>query len=65
MFRDSIFPDATDSALGRLVTAEVILKSKAGLVAQQQRVSGLNIKEDFYVIDLEKLGALNGGNGHS
>jgi putative DNA primase/helicase len=65
VFRDSIFPDATDSALGRLVTAEVILKSKAGLVAQQQRVSGLNIKEYFYVIDSEKLGALNGGNGHS
>jgi hypothetical protein len=65
VFRDSIFPDATDSALGRLVTAEVILKSKAGLVAQQQRVPGLNIKEYFYVIDSEKLRALNGGNGHS
>ena len=65
VFRDSIFSDGTDSALGRLVTAEVILKLKAGLVAQQQRVPGVNIKEYFYVIDSERLRALNGGNGHS
>jgi hypothetical protein len=43
------------------VTAQVIQKSKAGLKAQQQRVPGLTIKEYFYVIDSEKLRALNGG----
>jgi hypothetical protein len=61
VFRDSIFPDAFDSAFRQLMTAEVIQKSKAGLVAQQQRVPGLNIKEYFYVIDSEKLRALNRG----
>ena len=60
VFRDSIFPHAFDSALRQLVTVDVIQTSKAGLVAQQHRVPGLNIKEDFYVIDSE-LQALNRG----
>ena len=60
VFRDSIFPHAFDSALRQLVTVDVIQTSKAGLVAQQHRVTGLNIKEYFYVIDSE-LHALNRG----
>jgi hypothetical protein len=60
ILRDSIFPDTVDSAL-QFVTAGVIDWSKGGLTARQQRVLGLNIKDYFYVIDLEKLPALYGG----
>ena len=65
VLRDSIFPDASDSALQHLVTAGVIEKSKRGLTARQQRVPGLKIKDYFYVIDPEKLSALNGGKDRS
>jgi hypothetical protein len=62
LLRDSIFPDASDSALRHLVTTGVIEKPKGGLTARQQRVSGLTIKHYFYVIDPEKLRVINGGN---
>ena len=54
VLRDSIFPDDTDIALGRLANAGVLLTSKA----EQQRVPGLKIKEYFYIFDSKKLNAL-------
>jgi putative DNA primase/helicase len=60
VFHDNVFPDVSDSALKQLVKAQVIEKSKGGLTARQERVPGLR-KDYFYVIDPEKLYALNDG----
>jgi len=66
VLQTSVFqPGAIQSAIGQLVKSGVAVPSNKGLVAQQQRVPGLNIKEYFYVIDLEKLRALARGNSHS
>jgi hypothetical protein len=51
-----VFPSGSfGSAVTELVKSSVIVLSSKGLVAQQQRVPGLNIKEYFCVVDSQKL----------
>jgi hypothetical protein len=60
VLRKSVFPTgAFESAVAKLVKSGVIVPSNKGLVARQQRVPGLNIKEYFYVVDSQKLHELN------
>ena len=51
---------AESHSWSQLEKSGVVTPSRTGLVAQQQRVPGLNIKEYFYVIDLERLRAIGG-----
>jgi putative DNA primase/helicase len=59
VLQTSVFqPGAMQSAVTQLGKSGIIVPSRKGLVAQQQRVRGLNVKDYFYVIDVEKLRAL-------
>jgi len=51
-------PSAVSSAMTQLGKSAVIVSSNQGLMAQQQRVPRLKIKDYFYVLDEQKLRAL-------
>ena len=65
VLQKSVFePSAVSSAMTQLGKSAVIVPSSRGLMAQQQRVPRLNIKDYFYVLDGQKLRALSGDKDH-